>query len=45
MRGPVVIEHEIDDVGGRGDENKFEQCIPGRVIKSPEEIYMVPGRG
>ena len=39
MRGLVVDEHEVDDVGLRGDEDDLEEGVPevlGRV--GPEEV-------
>jgi hypothetical protein len=36
MSGFVIVEHEVDDVGGRADEKELECGQVKRVGKSPE---------
>jgi hypothetical protein len=39
VRGLVVVEHEIDSVGGRRDEDDLENSVVGRVGEGPEDIW------
>lgn len=36
MSGLVVVEHEVDDVGGRADEQQLEGGQVQRIGQSPE---------
>lgn len=35
----VVVEHEVDDVGGRADEKQLECGQVKRIGEGPEQIY------
>ena len=40
VRGLVVVEHEVDDVDGRADEEDLEGCVVegGGQVEGPEEV-------
>ena len=40
VRGLVVVQHQVDGVGGGGDEDDLEDRVPGRVGEGPEEVWV-----
>jgi hypothetical protein len=39
MRRLVVVQHNVQGIGGRCQKDDFEQGVPSAVGKRPEEIY------
>ena len=43
MRWAVVVEHQVDRVRGRADENDLEGGVVGRVCERPEQVCFRAG--